>query len=133
MAERVRLSLSLLFKMPLVFLDYSDLFLCCGSDNIRQIIILAISELTMLAGVQSLLDAEERTASDYFVGSLCLNHVNGGMFPLLLTTLPNILSHLRFYKRAERMCIDPVLIAFAFPRVTEVYCSWYGGSESFVS
>lgn len=61
----------LLFVLrPLVFSYYSELYLRSGSDNIRRILSLPISEPAVLAGVQFVLYATERSAPDYFVGSL---------------------------------------------------------------
>lgn len=129
----VRLSLSLLVTIPLVFSDYGGLFLRRGSDEVRQMIMLASSEFNDLASAQFLLYTEEGTVSDYFVGVLRFEHVGGGILLWLLSTLPNILSHFRFYKVAERMPIDPGLVALAFHPVPEIDCSLSAGSEGFVS
>lgn len=50
----------------------------------------------------------------------------------LPTSLVNVLSKFRFYKCSERICMDPVLVALAFPRVTEVDWSSSGRTDDFV-
>lgn len=83
-------------------------------DSIRRIAILAIYKFAVLAGLQFLLYAAEGAAPDYFVGLLSFDHVRGDMFFWFPTLIWNVLRHFRFYKVAERMRRDAVLVALVF-------------------
>lgn len=73
LAGRVRMFLSFArsdgVPTPLVRSFYCSLFLSGGSDDIRRVIILAISESTVLVGIQFLMYAVEGPSPIYFVGS----------------------------------------------------------------
>lgn len=86
--------------MPLLFISSDafgifpydrSLFLRGFSNDTRRVTTLPISKLAVLAGAQLLLYATEGAAPDYSVGSLCFNHVGGGMF-FRLPTLFGMLS-----------------------------------------
>lgn len=83
--------------------------------------------------MQFLLYAAEGTAPDYYVGSLCFDYVGDGMLFWLPTHLTNVVSHFGFYKIAEKMRMDPVLVVLAFHRVTEIDLSSSWGSDEFPS
>lgn len=78
--------------MPLGFKDHSKLSLRGrgGTDSIQRVIIMAITELAILAGLHFLLYAAEETAPDHYVGSISLDSVEGGILFLLPTALVNV-------------------------------------------
>lgn len=123
----------LFFPTPLGLFYYSGFFLRGDSDNILRIATLAISELAILAGFQFLLYATEGGAPDYSVGSLRLNNVGCTMLFWLPSLIRIILSYFSFYKAAERMRMDQILVVLAFHHVTEVDWFFSGGSDYFAA
>lgn len=99
---------------PLLLSYYGGLYLRSDPADILRVITLTISELAVLAVVQSLLYAAERAATDYSVGLLRFDHVEGSMIFWLATAIWNILTHFDFYRAAKPERIDPVLVALAF-------------------
>lgn len=103
-----------------------------GSDNIRRVFTLIISELAILVSVNYLFYAAEWTVLDYYVGFLHFKHVASGMLLPLLTPCPNALSYFRFYEIIEVMRRDTVIVALAFYRVTGIDWSSSWGSDDFI-
>lgn len=109
------------------------MFLRGTSDDIRVLITLAIPEFAIFAGVQFLLYAAEGVAPDYYVRSMRLDVVEGGMSFRLPTVLVNVLIYFGFYRIAEKMRMDSVLVSLAFYCVTEIDWSSSGSSDDFLS
>lgn len=65
--------------------------------------------------------------------SLSFDHVVSGMLFRLLTLVWNLLSPFDFYNATKRMRLDLIFVALPFYRVTEIDCSFSGGSNDFVS
>lgn len=57
----------------------------------------------------------------------------GFMLFWLPAIMLNVLSQFAFYKLAERMDMNPILVSLAFYRVTEVERPQSGGSDDFVT
>lgn len=110
--------LYLLLVLTLFILNsYSGLYLRGGADDIRQIFTLAISRLAVLAAVQFLLHADQGVAPVNFVGSLRFDQMGEGggvLFRLLLSKLDST-RFFDFLMIAERMPMNPVLVALAVP------------------
>lgn len=109
------------------------MFLRGSSDDTGRVNILAIFKFAVLAAVQFILYVAEGPVPNYYVGSLRSDHVRGSMLFRWPTPLENILSYFGFYRIAESIFMDPVLVALVFHRETEVNWSWSGVSDDFLS
>lgn len=92
-----------------------------------------IFELAILAAVHFWLYAAEGAVPDYYVGWLHFDHLRGSILFRLPNSLVIIPSSFELYATAERIPMDPVLVALAFRRVTEIVWSSSGGSDDFHS
>lgn len=131
------------------------MFLCGSSGDVRRENTLAILEFAVLAGVQYILYAAKEAAPNYYVGTLRADHVGSCMLFRLPTSLGStihqrsrqpkghpvkskvtkntILSHFGYYRVADKIRMDLVLLALAFYRVSKHgWCS-PSGSDDFLS
>lgn len=83
------------------FSYFRSLCLHGSSDDIRRFATLVSFELVIFAGVQFLLNDAKGVTPDYYVGSLGVGHVGGGMIFWLPPIFVNVLSHLGLYRIAE--------------------------------
>lgn len=123
----------LLFVSTVGFFYYGGLYWRGESDDIRRIVTTAISEFGVSAGVQFSIYAAEGAVSDYFVGSLHLDHVANGMLFWLPNLLWNNIIQVGFYRGAERMRMDMVRVGMVFYRMAEVDWPSSGGFDDFIA
>lgn len=123
------MSLSSACSKVVIFLYYDSSILRSGPNDIGRVITLEISAFADLAGVQFVFRAAEGATSDYFDGLLLFEHVGNGMLFQFPTVLVNLLSYFWFHKVAERILMDPVLVALLFCRLTEIHWSSSGRSD----
>lgn len=90
---------------PFALTYYSALYPCSEAEDVRRLTILAISELTVLSGMQFLLYVTECSETDSYIGSYHLDRIFR-----LSTILINVLNHFRFYKIADIMRMDTMLV-----------------------
>lgn len=83
-------------------------------------IFLAFSKLSIRAAAQLSVCSVHGAVPDYYIRLLRSDYVPEGIFLWLSSPLVSVLSHLGFYKIAEKMRIESVLVALAFHRIIEV-------------
>lgn len=117
----------LLVPRLLLLSYYGGLYFPCDSDDIRRIVSLEISKVTVL------LYAAEGATPDYFLGSSHVDGVVGSMIFWSTTFIWTVLTHFFFYKVVERVSMHPVLVALPLIFLTVV--DWFssGYSDDFVA
>lgn len=101
------------------------MYLRGGSDDSGRVVTLENPEFDTLAGVQ-FLRYVEGAVRKYYVRSFRFDRVGGCMLFRVPTLSVNVLSHFGPYKIAEKMSIDPVLVALASYQMKKIDSSSFG-------